>query len=141
MVHHTISPCDLWHRRLGHLHFKALPGLQRIVKGMPSFDYVYDSISRGCTLGKNVKNKFPSSHTKSKGILDLVHLDLFGAMSTPSLSGYLYYALFIDDLSYKDWIYFMGSKGETFCKVQEFKSFIENQTSRNIRSLRSDNGG
>ena len=28
MVHHTISPCELWHRRLEHLHFRALPGLQ-----------------------------------------------------------------------------------------------------------------
>ena len=28
MVHHTIIPSELWHRRLGHLHFKALPNLQ-----------------------------------------------------------------------------------------------------------------
>ena len=54
-----------------------------MVKGMPSFEYVHDSICRVCALGKNVKNKFPSSHTRSKGILDLVHSDLCGPMSTP----------------------------------------------------------
>ena len=28
MVNHNIIPCELWHRRFGHLHFKSLPGLQ-----------------------------------------------------------------------------------------------------------------
>jgi hypothetical protein len=27
LIHSTISPCELWHRRFDHLHFKALPGL------------------------------------------------------------------------------------------------------------------
>lgn len=27
LVHSTVNPCELWHRRLGHLHFKALLGL------------------------------------------------------------------------------------------------------------------
>ena len=112
-----------------------------MVKGMPSFDFVHDSIYRGCDLGKNVKNKFPSHHTRSKGILNLVHLDVCGPMSRPSLSGYLYCVLFIDDFSCKAWIYFMKSKSETFCKFQEFKALVENQTSRHIRALSSDNGG
>ena len=97
-----------------------------MVKGMPSFDFVHDSIYRGCDLGKNVKNKFPSNHTRSKRILDLVHLDLCGTMSNPSLSGYLYYVLFIDDFSRKAWIYFMNAKSETICKFQEFKALVEN---------------
>ena len=73
MVHHTIIPCDIWHRRLGHLHFRALPGLQQMVKGMPSLDFVHDIVFQGVALGKNVKKKFPSSHDISKGILTLVH--------------------------------------------------------------------
>ena len=101
MVTHTIIPFKLWHRRLRHLHFRALPGLQQMVKGMPSFDSIHDSIYQGCALGKNVKNKFPISYNISKGILDLVHLDLCGPMSTHSLNGYLYHALFIDDFSRK----------------------------------------
>jgi hypothetical protein len=27
LVHNTLSSCELWHGRFGHLHFKALPGL------------------------------------------------------------------------------------------------------------------
>ena len=31
LVHHTVDPCELWHRRFGHLHYTALPGLQKMV--------------------------------------------------------------------------------------------------------------
>jgi hypothetical protein len=27
LVHASVSPSELWHRRFGHLHFKVLPGL------------------------------------------------------------------------------------------------------------------
>ena len=37
LVHNIVSSCELWHRRFGHLHFKALPGLQKMVSGMPTF--------------------------------------------------------------------------------------------------------
>ena len=75
-----------------------------MVKGMPSFNLVHGTICRGFDLGNNVKNKFPRSHTRSKGILDLVHLDVCGPMSPPSLSGHIYYVLLIHNLSCKAWI-------------------------------------
>ena len=25
LVHNTIDPCELWHRRFAHLHYRALP--------------------------------------------------------------------------------------------------------------------
>ena len=117
MVHHTISPCELWHRRLGHLHHKALPRLQHMVKGMPIFYFEHDSVCQGCALGMNVKKSLFRSHTKSKGILYLLHSYVCGTMSSPSLSGYLYYVFCIDYFSRKLWIYFLKVKSETFSKV------------------------
>ena len=52
------------------------------------------------------KHFFPRSDTRSKGVLDLVHSDVCGSMSTKSLRGYEYYVTFIDDFSRKSWIYF-----------------------------------
>ena len=141
MIHHTIIPCDLWNKRLGHLHFRALPSLKRMVKGLPIFYFVHDVVCRGFSLANHDKNKFPRIHTIYKGILYLLHSDVCGPMSSPSLNGRLYYVLFIDDFSCKDQIYFMKSKSETFSKLQEYKSLVENHTSRNIRSLRYDSGG
>ena len=112
-----------------------------MVKSMLVFDFENGSVCQGCVLGKNMKKSFSSSHTRSKGILDLVHSDVCGPMSSPSLSGYLYYVLLIDDFSCKDWIYFMKYKSETFRKFQEYNALVENHTSRHIHALRSDNGG
>jgi transposase InsO family protein len=141
LVHKTVNLCELWHRRFCHLHYGALPKLQNSVTGMPDFLNDHDGVCRGCVLGKNVKGSFPSSGRRSKGILDLVHSDICGPMSTQSLFGYLYYVLFIDDFSWKTRIFFLKTKNETLGKFQEFKALVENQYSREIRALRSDNGG
>jgi transposase InsO family protein len=62
-------------------------------------------------------------------------------MPSPSLSGRLYYVIFIDDYSRKCWIYFLKAKSDTFDKFKENKAFIEKQTGKHIRILRTDNGG
>jgi transposase InsO family protein len=61
-------------------------------------------------------------------------------MSSPSLSGCLYYVIFIDDYSRRCWIYFLKSKSDTFDKFKEYKAFIEKKTGKHIRILRMDNG-
>ena len=62
-------------------------------------------------------------------------------MQTNSLSGYVYYASFIDDYSCKTWMYFLKKKDEVFERFKEFKALIENLSERKIKILRSDNGG
>jgi hypothetical protein len=98
------------------LHYKALPDLQTMVSGMPSISANKDEVCKGCLLGKNTKRSFSSSDSRAQGILNLVHYDVCGPMSSPSLSGFLYYVIFIDDYSRKCWIYFLKAKNETFEK-------------------------
>lgn len=141
LVHSIASPYKLWHRRFGHLHFKALPDIQKMVRGMPIINSQHNGICKGCMLGKNAKKSFPRSFTRSKEILELIHSDVCGPMSSPSLNGYLYYVIFIDDYSRKTWIYFLKTKGETLGKFQEYKALVEKQTGKNIRALRTDNEG
>ena len=62
--------------------------------------------------------KFPSSESKVKGILEMIHSDVCGPMSSNSLSGYAYYVYFIDEFSRKTWIYFMKNKDEVFNKFK-----------------------
>jgi hypothetical protein len=88
-----------------------------------------------------MKHSFPSSNSKAKGVLDIVHLDMCGLMSTTSISGYVYYVSFIDDYSCKTWIYLLKVKNEVFGKFKEFKALVENLKERNINTLRSENGG
>jgi len=114
-----------------------------MVTRLPPLCVEHDGIFRGCAVGNNAKGTFSSSDNISKGVSDLIHSYLCGPMTISSLSGYLYYVRFIDDYSRKTWIYFLKSKEseEVLVRFQEFKAQIENLTGRNIKTLRSDNGG
>jgi hypothetical protein len=105
LVHNNDNLCELWHKRMGHLHHRALPILREIVTGLPEFSIEQHGVCRGCMLGKHAKAAFPSSEHRSKGILDLVHSDVCGPMSVASIIGSMYYVSFIDDFSRKTWIY------------------------------------
>jgi hypothetical protein len=118
--------CELWHRRMAHLHNGALGGLREVVIRVPQINIEHQDVCRGCALGKFAKASFPSSDNRSTGILDLVHMDVCGPMTRKSLSGCEYYLTFIDDYSRKTWIYFPKAKSEVFARFQEFKALVEN---------------
>ena len=46
---------------------------------------------------------------------------------------------FIDDYSWKVWVYFMQHKSYTFAKFKLWKTELENQTGRKIKCLKSNN--
>ena len=105
-----------------------------MVTGLPEFNTEHSDVCRGFALGKYTKTSFPSSDIRSAGLLDLIHLDLCGPMSSVSLRGYEHYVTFINDHYMKTWIYFLKSKKseEVLQRFQEFKALVENQTGRNI---------
>ena len=35
LVHHTVEPSEIWHRRLAHVHYRALPIASKAVEGIP----------------------------------------------------------------------------------------------------------
>jgi len=84
---------------------------------------------------------FPSGGKRAKQILELVHSDVFGHMSAPSLGNFVYYISFINDFSRNTWIYFLKKKSEVFERFKEFKALVENQTEKKIKVSRIDNGG
>ena len=78
---------------------------------------------------------------RAKEVLDLVHTDLCGPISTNARGGYEYFVTFIDDYSRYGYIYLMYHKSKTLKKFKEFKVEVENQIGKSIKSLRSDRGG
>jgi hypothetical protein len=109
-----------------------------MVAGMSNFTLDFDFCEH-CIYGKHNRVIFPSGVTREKGILELIHNDVFGPVLVPSLGKSMYYVSFIDDFSRNTWIYFLINKSEVFEK--EFKALVENQTEKKIKVLRTDNGG
>jgi hypothetical protein len=65
LIHSTESPCELWHRRLAHINYKALPYVSMAVTGLPDFKVDHEGVCKGCAQGKNIKNPFPKSNNKA----------------------------------------------------------------------------
>jgi hypothetical protein len=104
MIHSTSNSsdlCELWHRRMAHLHHGALRVLREMVTGVPDFSSEHHELCKGCALGKYTKTAFSSNDSRAAGILDLIHSDVCGPMSSTSLTASLYYVVFIDDFSWK----------------------------------------
>lgn len=109
--------------------------------GLPELSTEHSNVCKGCALGKYSKASFPSSDSRATSILELVHSDICGPMSSQSLRGYEYFLIFIDDFSRKTWICFLRTKDEVFSYFQEFKAPVENAIGKQIKVLRSNNGG
>ena len=88
------------------MHYRALPLARKVGEGLPEIQKKHDSVCKGCVKGKNTKKTFPSSESKEKGIMEIIHSDVCGTISSSSLSGYVYYVSFINDFSRKTRIYF-----------------------------------
>ena len=79
-----------------------------------------------CLYEKQNRVRFPSSAMRVEGILQLVHSDVFGPVSVPSLGKSAYYVSFIDHFSRNTWIHFLRKKSKVFDMFKEFKAPVEN---------------
>ena len=95
-----------------------------------------------CCKGKQHKNPFPqSSDRRAANLLDLIHSDVCGKMSSKSLSGAEYFLTFIDDKTRCVWVYIIKRKSDMFKCFCELRSLVEKSLGRSVKCLRTDNGG
>ena len=73
LIHDTTSLCELWHRRIAHINYKALPHVSEVVTGIPNLNIDHEGICKGCAKGNDITNLFPKSDINSEGILELIH--------------------------------------------------------------------
>ena len=88
------------------MHYRALPLASKVVEGLLEIQEKH-GVCKGCAKGKNTKKTFPSSDSKAKGILEIIHSEGCGPMSSSSFNGYVYYVSFSDDFSRNTWIHFL----------------------------------
>jgi hypothetical protein len=85
MTHAIENSCELWHRRLSHINYKALPYICKAVTGLPELKGDHKGICSGCAQGKNIKNPFLKRDRKTEGVLELIHSDVCGPMPSSSI--------------------------------------------------------
>jgi hypothetical protein len=70
-------------------------------------------------MGKITKPPFTGFPKRATDLLELVHGDVCGPMSTTARGIFQYFITFIDDFSRYGYVYLMKHKSETFEKFKE----------------------
>jgi hypothetical protein len=141
---HNSSKEMIWHRRFGHLGTQGMQVLTRnkMVSGMDLEWKQETGFCESCVEGKS--HRLPFQHSSGKRAdhpLELIHSDVCGKIGTQSLGGGEYFVTFIDDHTRHVWVYILKHKHEVFRRFQEWKAQVEKSSGRQIKALRSDNGG
>ena len=116
LLTHVDESSRIWHERFGHLNFRYMQQLSkhRLVDGLPDI-YFSKGVCEGCVLEKHHQEKFDKGKSQRASTpLDLIHSDLMGPFSHPSISKERFYLIFVDDFSRFTWIYFLRKKYEVF---------------------------
>ena len=94
-----------------------------------------------CVSGKIHRSFFPKSgRERVEEPLGLIHSDLCGKISSPSLSHAEYFVVFIDDKTHYVWIYVVKHKHEAFQKFVEWKSLVKKSSGYKVKRLRTNGG-
>ncbi|GJW20918.1 putative ribonuclease H-like domain-containing protein [Tanacetum coccineum] len=95
-----------------------------------------------CNKGKQHKASYKAITAVStiSEPLQLLHMDLFGPTSIRSIDHKHYSLVVTDDFSRFSWVFFLGTKDETFYILRDFITFVENQLTKKVKAIRCDNG-
>ena len=72
-------------------------------QGHHRFLHVPDHVCEVCQLGKQHRHPFLSERNVSKGLLEVIHSDLWRPTQTTTIGGCRYFVTFIDDYSRHTW--------------------------------------
>lgn len=111
-----------------------------MVVGLPKID-IPSEVCEECVLAKQHKNSFSkAAKSKSKEILEVIYTNVYGPIQVDSIGGNRYFVTFIDDFSRKLWTYLIKKKNYVLEMFTKFKTMVEIQSGRKLKTLRTDGG-
>jgi hypothetical protein len=81
------------------------------------------------------KAPFTGQSERTSDLLEFVHTDVYGPMSSVARGGFQYFITFTDDFSRYGYIYLMRHKSKSFEKFKEFQNKVQNQLGKTIKFL------
>ena len=127
----------LWHQRLGHPAPAALQQLNKI--HAVSCNKVDRSLCHSCQLGKHTRLPFSASQSCSHAPFDLIHCDVWTS-PIPSISGFSYYLVCLDDYSHYCWVFPLRRKSEVHQHLVELTALAQTQFNLPVKCFQTDNG-
>ena len=138
------TPKDwIWHSRFGHLNFHTLKEIstKKFVEELPPIS-IPSKVCRNCIAGKHHRTSFPKkSAFRAIESLELIHMDICGPISPPTLGGNRYFLLLIDDFSRLIWVAMLQHKSDALEAFKKFKALAETEKGGKLKAVRTDRGG
>ncbi|GKD90913.1 putative ribonuclease H-like domain-containing protein [Tanacetum coccineum] len=129
---------------MAHVNFKNMNKLAKhgLVNGLPSKLFTNEHNCVACNKGKQHKASYKAITAVSSisEPLQLLHMDLFGPTSIRSIDHKSYSLVVTDDFSRFSWVFFLGTKDETFYILRDFITFVENQLTKKVKAIRGLKG-
>lgn len=104
IIHSVVktSLCD-WHKQLGHLSSKVL---HQLVQSHNLLVSSYEKfVCQACYCNKSHRLPIDVSFMSSSQPLQLVFSNVWGPASIPSVDGFRYYVIFVDNFSKYTWLF------------------------------------
>ena len=113
-----VNSAYLQHCRLGYIHEGRI---QKLLKDeyLDPFDYESYATCEPCLHEKMTNSPFSGTGERATELLELIHSDVCGSMSTHAIGGYSNFITFTDDFSWYGHVYLIKYKSEAFKKFKK----------------------
>lgn len=88
-------------------------------------------------MAKLKRLPFPFHNNISSCTFDLVHMDVWGSYSTPTLDGFKYFLTVMDEATKATWLFLMKSKSEVRQLFSSFYTMVHTQFGLKIKAVRA----
>ena len=137
----TSSDYTLWHRRMGQEHQCVIKHLGKNTEGGPHQTTKAPlGACEGGEKGKSKRLPFPSSKSRAKRPLNLVHSNL-DKMPVLSLGGYKYTTTYLDNYLSFGVIFYLKKKSDEFAAFKQYKAWAEQRLGTTLKCTQFDHGG
>jgi hypothetical protein len=111
------------------------------VLGQTDVYFKKDRPCAACQAGKQVGSNHQTKNVMSTSRpLELLHMDLFGAVAYLSIGGSKYGPVIVDDFPRFTWVFFLQDKSETQETLKRFLRKAQNEFELKVKKIKSDNG-
>jgi hypothetical protein len=114
-----LCPAYMWHFHIGHISEKRMKKLQSD-RLFTSFSFESYETCEVCLLGKTTKAPFMGLPVRALDLLELIHAEVCGPMSTTTRGGFLCFIIFTDNFSRYGYVNLMKHTSESLEKFKEF---------------------
>jgi len=93
-----------------------------------------------CKLGKHYRAIYQCQiNNRNSSAFEIVHSHVWSPSRVPSVKGFIYFLIFVDDFSRITWLYLLRKRSGVVGVIELFINEIKNQVFTFTRVLRTDN--